>query len=85
MAGPESLELEPVADDGVRAAQVGTALWALTGGVLWLQRASLPDSDRWWALACGVGLVIGLIEWGIFARRAAARRERAGAGSADGA
>lgn len=79
MAGSDSLELEPVADDGIRAAQVGLVLWAATGGVLLLQHESLADQGRsWWLMSCGAGLVIGLIEWGIFARRAAGQRARVG-------
>lgn len=82
MAGSDSLELEPVADDGIRAVQVGLALWAMTGGVLLLQHESLAVQGRsWWLVSCGAGLVIGVIEWGIFARRAASRRARAGRGA----
>ncbi len=86
MAGPDSVDVElaPVADDGVRAVQVGLVLWGITGCVLVLQRQSVADrGEAWWLMACGAGLIIGLVEWGIFARRSAVRRARADAGAAD--
>lgn len=82
MPGPDSVELKPAADDGIRAIHLGLGLWAAVGGVLFIQRDSLADRDaQWWLLTCGAGLIIGLVEWGIFARHAA--RVRAEADAAD--
>lgn len=77
MPGSEPLHLEPVADDGIRAILVGLGLWAACGIALLVGRDELADQGTQWLLTCGAGLLIGIIEWGIFARRAANARVRA--------
>ena len=77
MPRSEPLELEPVPDDGIGAIWVGLTLWALAGVVLLLRRADLADQGtEWWLLTCLAGVLIGLVEWAIFAKRAANRRAR---------
>ena len=86
MSGSEPLELEPVPDDGIGALWVGLTLWALVGVVLLLRRADLADQGtEWWLLSCLAGVLIGFVEWAIFAKRAANRRarEQASASAAD--
>ena len=79
----EPLELEPVPDDGIGAIRVGLVLWALVGVVLLVRRADLADrGTEWWLLACLAGVVIGFVEWGVFARRAANHRAREAAAEA---
>jgi ABC-type nickel/cobalt efflux system permease component RcnA len=69
--------LEPVRDDGVRALQVGLGLWVVAALVLIVRRAELADhGTQWWLAVCGVGLIIGIVEVGIFSRRRALIRER---------
>ena len=86
MSGSEPLELEPVPDDGIGALWVGLTLWALVGVVLLLRRADLADQGtEWWLLSCLAGVLIGFVEWAIFAKRAANRpaREQVSASAAD--
>jgi hypothetical protein len=86
MPRSEPLELEPDPDDGIGAIWVGLALWALAGVVLLFRRADLAEQGtEWWLLTCLAGVVIGLVEWAIFAKRAANRRarEQASADAAD--
>lgn len=74
---PEPLHLEPVADDGVRALQVGLGLWAAAGLVLLLQRDALVErGTQWWLAVCGAGLLFGLGQLVIFSRRRARIRTR---------
>lgn len=88
MSTPEPLALEPVADDGVRALQVGLGLWALAGVVLFVGRDALAErGTQWWLAVCGAGLLIGLVQLVIFTRRRArirAREARVDAGQGSG-
>jgi ABC-type nickel/cobalt efflux system permease component RcnA len=70
MSEPEAPELEPVADDGISALWVGMALWAITGVILLVLSDVLADRGaEWWLMVCGAGLIIGLVELGIFRAR----------------
>lgn len=89
MSAPDLPHLEPVRDDGVRAIQVGLGLWVVAAVVLLLRRDTLADQGtQWWLAVCGAGLLIGIVELGIFSRRRALIRQREGAdleGSGDSA
>lgn len=77
MSTPEPPVLEPVADDGVRALQVGLGLWALAGVVLLIGRDALAErGSQWWLAVCGAGLLIGLLQLAFFSRRRARIRAR---------
>jgi hypothetical protein len=67
--------LEPVADDGVRAATVGTVLWVVAGLACLLLRDELASRDSlWWAWTCVAGLGVGLVILWVARRRARAYR-----------
>lgn len=77
MSSPDLPQLEPVPSDGIRAVQVGMGLFAIAGLVLAAQRDELADrGTQWWLAVCGAGLLIGIVEWAIFARRRALIRAR---------
>ena len=70
MSEPEAPELQPVADDGIGALWVGMALWAIAGVILLVLNDALADRGaEWWLMVCGAGLIIGLVELGIFRAR----------------
>ena len=70
MSEPEAPELQPVADDGIGALWVGMALWAIAGVILLAFSDALADRGaEWWIVVCGAGLIIGLVELGIFRAR----------------
>lgn len=72
MSEPEAPELQPVADDGIGALWVGMALWAIAGVILLAFSDALADRGaEWWIVVCGAGLIIGLVELGIFRARMA--------------
>jgi hypothetical protein len=80
MSVPDPPQLEPVRNDGIRAVQVGLGLFAAAGLVLLVQYDALADRESlWWVAVCGAGLLIGLVEWAIFAKRRALIRAREGA------
>lgn len=71
MSESEAPELQPVADDGIGALGVGMALWAIAAVILLALRDALDDRGaEWWLMVCGAGLIIGLVELGIFRARA---------------
>jgi hypothetical protein len=77
MPAPDLPSLEPVRDDGVRAIQVGLGLWGVAAVVLLVRRDALADQGtQWWVAVCGAGLLIGVVQLGIFSRRRALIRER---------
>ncbi|WP_239021647.1 DUF2530 domain-containing protein [Nocardioides jishulii] len=67
-------EVQPLDVDGVRAVEIGTALWAVAFVALLPFWSSLAESGRlWWLWTCTTGLALGL--FGIeYCRR---RRDRA--------
>ncbi len=70
MSEPEAPELQPVADDGIGALWVGMALWVIAGVILLALSDALADRGaEWWLMVCGAGLIIGLVELGIFRAR----------------
>ena len=70
MSEPEAPELQPVADDGIGALWVGMALWAIAGVILLALNDALADRGaEWWLMVCGAGLMVGLVELGIFRAR----------------
>ena len=86
MSMPEPPELEPVPDDGVRAIGVGLGLWVIAGLVLIVMRDQLADrGTQWWVAVCGAGLLVGLVQLGIFTRRRALIRAREAAARDSGA
>jgi hypothetical protein len=77
MSTPDPPHLEPVRNDGIRAVQVGLGLLTVTGLVLVVQRDALEERGTlWWVGVCGAGLLIGLVQWAIFAKRRALIRAR---------
>lgn len=77
MSEPEAPELQPVADDGISAVWTGMALWAIAGVILLVLPDALADrGSEWWLMVCGAGLIIGLVELGIFTTRVAQERAR---------
>lgn len=79
--------LEPVADDGVLATAVGTALWAAAGVVCLLLRDELAaNGNEWWIATCATGFGLGLLGLVYTRRRARVyRAHRAASPDAPGA
>jgi hypothetical protein len=77
MSTPDPPQLEPVSNDGIRAIQVGLGLWAVAGLILLLRRDELADKGtQWWLAVCGAGLLIGIVQYGVFVRRRSLVRAR---------
>lgn len=71
-------QVEPLDEDGVGAAVIGTVLWAGALVVLLLIRGRLvADGVEWWIAVAGFGVVLGLVGIGYTTRRRAAYRQRA--------
>lgn len=67
--------LEPYPDDGVAAATLGTALWALAAVACLLMRDQLAQQgNEWWIGTCSAGFVLGLALVAFTRRRAHAYR-----------
>jgi predicted lysophospholipase L1 biosynthesis ABC-type transport system permease subunit len=64
-------EDEPAQADGVVAATVGTALWAVALVVTFLLRDRLRNSGaQWWVWTCATGFGLGLLgTWWVRRRR----------------
>ena len=64
MSDPDLPSIEPVPDDGVGVATVGTALWALAALACLLGRDTLAEAGReWWLWTCIAGFGLGLGDW----------------------
>jgi Protein of unknown function (DUF2530) len=77
MSTPDPPQLEPVRNDGIRAIQVGLGMWAVAGLFLLVRRDELADKGtQWWLAVCGAGLLIGIVQLGVFVRRRSLIRAR---------
>lgn len=76
MSDPDLPSIEPVPDDGVGVATVGTALWALAALACLPGRDALAEAGReWWLWTCIAGFGLGLVGLAFVRRRSRVYRE----------
>lgn len=77
---PQPPQVEPLDADGVGAAAIGTAVWAIALAVMIVLRDRLTASGaQWWIATAATGVVLGLIGLWYATRRRAAYRRSTGA------
>ncbi|MGB7980491.1 MAG: DUF2530 domain-containing protein [Candidatus Nanopelagicales bacterium] len=76
MSDPQA-PLDPAEGNLVAAAIAGIVAWLVAGVVLLTQRDRLAESGAsWWVATAGAGVLVGLVQLGIYLQRDRLRRAR---------